>query len=914
MNYPDPGTSMENIEFGRSTAWHSLTWQECLKRTQSREEGLSDKEGKARLDHFGKNALRAEEGVSAIGIILRQLRSPLIYLLAAAAAVSAIAGHYTDAVVIAVVIVVNTAMGFFQEYKAEQALESLKKLAAPRARVKRDNQVRAIEAADIVPGDIVLLEAGDRVPADARLISASELLVDESMLTGESEAVLKTEDPLPEEAVLADRKSMVFMSTSVVGGNANAVVVAAGMETELGAIAEQVQTAEKEATPLQKRMSTLSVILGLAGIGFALAVFGIGIIMGHDLLEIALFAVAVAVSAIPEGLPAVISVTLAVGVRRMASRNVIIRRLAAVETLGSTTVICTDKTGTVTRNEMTVTHIWADAKDYEVTGEGYDLEGDIVPEGHEASNKEQPALHHLHEIGVLANNAHIVNQENGRSLEGSPTEKALLACSLKALGENYPGGKEPLPRRIDEVPFSSERKFMAVLVEQDHSSRVLVKGAPERVLERCTQILLDGEPVDLNEELRRKVLRKNEELAGQALRVIAAAYAEPEETSQHLVEEDLDGLILVGLWGIIDPPREDAVRAIANARSAGIHVVMVTGDHAITAAAIAHRAGIAAEGQEAVTGQEVDEMADAEIVDHAFRSCVFARVSPSHKLKILDALKGNGEVVAMTGDGVNDAPALKGADIGIAMGVAGTEVARNSSDMILTDDNFASIVSAVEEGRVIFNNLRRVIFYLLATNMGEVLTLITTLVLGLPLPLSAVMILWINLITDGACVIPLGLEPRHRDVLSQPPRDPDSPILDASMLKRMALLAIIMAAGTIIAFIFDLENNGLEKARIMAFTTLAAFQWLKAFSARSRSQSIFNLGPFSNRWLDAGVAAAIVLQLLAVYTGIGRNILSTVPLSVMDWLRVIGISITVVLADEALKLYRRLQDQRAHAR
>ncbi|MFP4115421.1 MAG: cation-translocating P-type ATPase, partial [Spirochaetales bacterium] len=598
------------------------------------------------------------------------------------------------------------------------------------------------------------------------------------------------------------------------------------------------------------------------------------------------------------------SVTLAVGVKRMSGRNAIIRRLSAVETLGSTTVICTDKTGTVTRNEMTVTQIWADGKDYAVTGEGYDLEGEVVAANHEADPGEELVVRRLHSIGVLANDARLVERNGEHRLEGSPTEKAILAASLKGLGEDAATDREL--HRIDEVPFTSDRKYMAVLVESDGDRQVMVKGAPERVLDRCSRIIVDDESVDLTEELRERVLEKNRQLAGRALRVIAAAGREA-PAQDELGDDDVRDLTFVGLWGMIDPPREDAVRAIADAKQAGIHVVMVTGDHAITAGAIAREAGITGDGGDAATGRGLDAMSDSELVEHAFGPGVFARVSPSHKLRILNALKEHGEVVAMTGDGVNDAPALKGADIGVAMGLAGTEVARNASDMTLADDNFASIVSAVEEGRVIFNNLRRVIFYLLATNVGEVIALVASLVIGLPLPLTAVMILWINLITDGVCDIPLGLEPNARDVLSEPPRVPGSPIIDAPMLRRIAILAVVIAAGTLFAFWSELEATGLERAQTMAFTTLAAFQWFKAYSARSRTRSVFSIGLFRNRWLNAGVAVAIGLQLLAVHTSVGQNLLGTVDLSLTDWLRVLGVSVVVLIADEGIKLVRRVR-------
>lgn len=885
------------------TIWHQADREESMNRLETSPKGLTEDETNLRLQHVGKNQLSSEEGTSVLTLLLRQLRSPLIYLLTGAVVVSLIPGHYTDAAVILAVIVINTVLGFFQEYKAEKAIASLKRLAAPRARVKRNGQVKVIEAAFVVPGDIMVLETGDRVPADGRLLTSRDLRVDESMLTGESEAVTKTIDPLPEDTPLADRTNKVHMSTSVVGGRGEAVVVATGMQTELGEIAEQVESTEKEETPLQKRMRKLSSILGLVGIGLAAAVFTAGVVMGHDWVEMALFSVAVAVSAIPEGLPAVISVTLAVGVKRMSGQNAIIRRLSAVETLGSTTVICTDKTGTVTCNQMTVTQIWVNGRDYAVTGEGYDLEGKVAAENHEADPEEEFVVRQLHSIGILANDARLIEREDEHHLEGSPTEMAILAASLKGLGKD--AGREYESQRIDEIPFSSDRKYMAVLVQSDDDQQIMAKGAPEQILDRCSRIVINDESVPLTEELRDKVLAKNDQLAGKALRVIAAVYRDAPDLEE-LNDDDVNELTFVGLWGMIDPPREDAVKAIADAKKAGIHVVMVTGDQATTAGAIAREAGISGEVDEAAAGTEVEEMNDEELVQHAFGSGVFARVSPSHKLRILNALKRHSEVVAMTGDGVNDAPALKGADIGVAMGIAGTEVARNASDMTLADDNFATIVRAVEEGRVIFNNLQRVIFYLLATNIGEVITLVTALLIGLPLPLTAVMILWINLVTDGVCTVPLGLEPNTEDVLSEPPRKQETPILDAPMLRRIGLLALVIAAGTLYVYWTELEANGSARAQTMAFTTLAAFQWFKAYSARSRLRSVFSLGFFKNRWLNTGVAAAVILQVLAVYTNMGRNLLGIVELELGDWLRVVAVSAMVMMVDEGYKFVRRM--------
>ena len=882
------------------TAWHALTGDEALERLEADAAGLSAEEQRARLERFGTNVLTAEESSSPWRLILHQLKSPLIYVLAAAAAVSVIPGKYLDAAVIGAVIILNTLMGFFQEYRAEKALESLRRMTAPKARILRGGEPRTVDAAEVVPGDILLLETGDRLAADVRLLQADDLEIDESALTGESEAVSKDPEPVEENTAAADRAGMAWMSTAVTGGRGRGVVVATGMASALGRIAGDVRTAEREDTPLQKRLGRLGMFLGFAGLTFAALVFGIGLLTGYELLEMALFSVAVAVSAIPEGLPAVISVTLALGVRRMAARHAIIRRLPAVETLGSTTVICSDKTGTITHNEMTVTRLWCSGAQYRLDGDVYKPEEVSSTEGNREPDGE--ALGRLAEIGILANNAQ-ARGENGKTVvEGSPTESALLLASLRS-GEDLEKLSEA-ERRLHEIPFSSSSKYMAVLTEDrtDGRRRVLVKGAPDRVVDFCTHILDAGKRVPLDDERRKRILAKNEELAGDALRVIAGAYKQAESGAERIEPADAESdLTFAGLWGLLDPPREDAVEAIAAAKEAGIHVVMITGDHARTATAIAHQAGIAPQGAEAVTGIELDGMSNEEIARAAFEVGVFARVTPAHKLKIMQALKERGEIVAMTGDGVNDAPALKGADIGVAMGQAGTEVAKDAADMVLLDDNFATIVHAVEEGRGIYRNLQRVVYFLLATNLGEILALATGLVIGLPLPLTAIMVLWINLVTDGACTVPLGVEPRHRDVLKEPPRKPGTPILEMPLIRRLLIMSAVMAAGTVGLFFYEIRTGSLEHARTVAFTTLAAFQWFQAFNARSRRQSVFALGLLSNRWLLLGVGVALGLQLLVVYTAAGQALFGTVSLTGVDWALIVGTAASILVIDEVFK-------------
>ncbi len=791
-------------------------------------------------------------------------------------------------------------LGVFQEWRAEGALAALRRMAALHAKVLRDGQTMVVEASEVVPGDILLLETGDRVSADARMISAEELGVDESALTGESQPVAKQTQPIDENASMADRLNMVWMSTNVTGGRGRALVVHTGMQTQMGQIAGDVRTTLREKTPLQKRMHKLGVVLGASGIGLALVVLALELMRDYKLTEAMMFSVAIAVSAIPEGLPAVISVTLALGVRRMADRHAIIRHMPAVETLGSTTVICTDKTGTITKNQMTVRKLWADGRTFEMSGEGYQPKGQLKGDDGKPLEQLPNALKMLLTAGVLNNNARLHEQEGQWHADGNPSEAALLTAAMKAGLETQSLQKEN--ERLHEIPFSSDRKYMAALYPKSDAdgTRAFVKGAADRLLGFCTHVLKEGGAVDLDDKEKQAIEKAIEDFAERALRVMAAAFVDFEPGREKLSPEDVEsGLTLAGLWAMFDPPRQESAQAVSDARAAGIHPVMITGDHPATALAIARQVGIAGDGQ-ALTGPDIDALDKPALAEAALRSGVFARVSPAHKLKIMEALREKGHVVAMTGDGVNDAPALKGADIGVAMGLSGTEVAKEAADMILTDDNFATIVHAIEEGRVIFGNLRRVVYFLVATNIGEIVTMIAALVIGMDLPLTAVMVLWINLVTDGACTIPLGVEPKHWDVLKQPPRDPRESLLTGSLIRRIALLTPLMAAGTLLMFHWA-RPGGLEYARTVAFTTLAAFQWFQAFNARSHYQSVFSIGVFSNIWLLAGVGAAVLLQVAVVHTPLGQTLFGTTALSAMDWMWIVLASSSIWVADEILK-------------
>ncbi len=891
--------------------WHAIEFSDVIEHLDTSEDGISEEEAQQRFEKVGANTLQEEEGTNPLLLLFRQINSPLIFLLLAAAGVSIVADHLTDAAVIVGIVLLNTILGFVQEWRAEGALKALKKMVAPEAKVVREGQTTIIKASEVVPGDVLLLEAGQRISADARLFETKDLHVNESSLTGESETVVKEPGLVETDTPIGDRRNMVWMSTVVTEGQGRGVVVQTGMRTEIGEIAGEVRTTKRESTPLQQRMHRLGIFLGGAGTFFASIVFVLGLLRGYETLEMLLFSVAVAVSAIPEGLPAVITVTLALGVQRMARRNAIIRRLPSVETLGSTTVICTDKTGTITKNQMTVEKLWIHDKTFDVTGEGYEPDGEIQQEGKKL--EEMPgALKMLLRIGSLNNNAQMEKEGEEWNVQGDPNELALLVVAHKA--GILPEKLREKSERINDIPFSSEKKYMAILhKEESHNRLALVKGAPEKVLTFCSHVLTDDKKVELNDEINQKIHRKLEEFAENALRVMAGAYREFPDDKSALEQNDVEqGLTFVGLWGMIDPPREESKQAVSAACDAGIRPILITGDYAPTALAVARQVGIASDS-EVLQARDVENTDKAELARKAMDYGVFARVSPKHKLTIIESLKDDGQIVAMTGDGVNDAPALKGADIGVAMGMAGTEVAKEAADMILTDDNFATIVNAVEEGRKIFANLRRVIFFLLATNLGEILTLGGALLIGLHLPLSAVMILWVNLVTDGACTVPLGVEHGHQDVLKEPPRDPNEPIINRALIFRMLRLTPLMAIGTLSLYAYHHGAKSLVYSQTMAFCCLAAFQWFQALNARSHLKSVFSIGFFSNRWLLLGLAIAILLQVVVVQTRVGAWLFGTTPLSLVDWFTILLVSSSIWIADEIMKLLGLNKNNKQHA-
>ena len=858
------------------------------------ENGLSSADAGHRLAKHGPNEFKKKRRASVAEIFINQFRSLLVIILLAAIVISVVLGENVNAIVIAAIVVFNAGFGTYQEYRAERAMEALERMASPTARVLRDGKVRMITSRNLVPGDIVLLETGDAVPADTRIIESMNLRCDEAALTGESLSQSKGPGHVPAGTTLGDRKSMAYMSTIVSYGRGRAVVTATGMETELGRIAQIIETMAEAETPMQKRLAELgsklgTLILAICAVIFMLEAAKRPELLGHVLAfrgdlsllasqllsdgiaEPLLVAVSLAVSAMPEGLPAVVTITLALGLQRMARRNAVVRQLPSVETLGSTTVICTDKTGTLTRNEMTVTRLFVNNGFVEVTGSGY------APTG--SFSRRSAELHRLLEIGAHCNNAELVH-DGKWDVIGDPTEGCLLTLAAK-------GGVFRLVPRLDELPFDSTRKRMTT-IHDDGSA--FMKGAPESVLPICDRMLVNGRVVKLTAKDRDAIHAANSKMASSALRVLAFAYRElPRGHPRASAEANM---VFVGLAGMIDPPRTEARDAIAQARQAGIRVVMITGDNALTAKAIAVQLGLATQEEDAVTGEELDRLGAHELPRLAREVAVFARVSPEHKLAIVQALKDQGEVVAVTGDGVNDAPALKTADIGVSMGITGTDVSKEASDIVLADDNFATLIAAVEEGRRIYQNVRNSIKYLLSANFGEIVVVASSAIVGLPLPFIPVQILWINLVTDGFPALALGMEPSDPGVMKHKPRPRDQSMFHG-ILDHMVMAGALAAAVTFVVFVFSLPL-GLEKARTLAFTTIVMFELLFALNCRSPRHSLFGK-PFENKWLVLALAASFCLQLVVIYVPGLNALFGTVPLGLGDWLVVLGASSLALL-------------------
>ena len=878
-------------------SWHARSSQDCLAELGSNaQSGLTRDDVAAGLARYGANRLAEKAPRPAWLKFLDQFKSLLVLILIGAAILAGAIGDMKDAIVIGIVVLLNACLGFFQEHRAEAALAALKNMLAPTARVRRNGEIQQIEAVDLVPGDILLLEAGDRIPADARVLSAHSAEVAEAALTGESHAVAKTPEAVADTAVLAERHNMVFMNTVVTRGRLEAVVTATGMHTEMGRLAGLLAETAEGQTPLQIQLDGLGKRLAIIASVVVGLMFIMGLMRGDELVKTAMTAIALAVAAIPEGLPAVVTVTLALGMHRMAKRNAIVKKLAAVETLGCTTVICSDKTGTLTLNQMTARAIFIDGQRYMVSGEGYGGEGRI--EGLD------PAATGLNEVlrpAALCVDARI---KDG-ALIGDPTEGALLTLAAKA-GLMPDAALEHLPR-IAEIPFDSAHKYMATFHHQGDRILMCVKGAPDVLLAlACKRMGESGEVLPIDDASRKAFVVENEALADQALRVLALA-------SRSIPATDFDpagdllpwvrDLTFHALVGIIDPPRAEAKQAIATCHAAGIQVKMITGDHRVTAAAIARELGLKGEAHE---GRELDGLSQGEIAALVEKSAVFARVAPEHKMRIVEALQGKGHVVAMTGDGVNDAPALKTADIGVAMGITGTEVTKEAATLVLTDDNFASIVRAVEEGRTIYENIIKFVRFQLSTNIGAILTVLGAPFLGLATPFTAIQILWVNIIMDGPPAMTLGVEPARPGIMKDQPRQPGTGILSLPRLWRIGLYGATMAVGTLGLYAWAMEASGEAKAMTLAFTTFVLFQFFNIFNARAEHGSAFNRQFFANGKLWLALISVVVLQIIVVHWGPAQAVFDTVDLSLTEWLLATAVASSVLFLEEVRKLLCRL--------
>jgi len=918
--------------------WHALRAEAVLQRLDSSPLGLTSREASQRLSRFGPNELVQTARVSPLRILLSQFVDVLVIVLIIAAVISAALGllqgetaDLYDAVLIIVIVIMNAILGFVQEYRAERSLEALKSLAAPKAHVLREGGVVAVPSRELVPGEVVVLAAGDRVPADARLLEVASLRVNEASLTGESLPVSKAVEPQPRDSFLGDRKSMVFMGTTVDGGRGKAVLVETGMTTQLGKIAGLVQQETKEETPLQKQLDRLGRQIGVAVLLAAGLIFVIGVVRDPGHIELLfLTAVGLSVAAIPEGLPAIVTISLALGLQRMIRRGALIRKLPAVEALGAASVICSDKTGTLTKGEMNVRVLVVAAHEYEAVGEGFDPSGVVRTEGRVASLEAHPGLHRLLECGALCNDAVLKKDGSRWVVEGDSTEGALLVAARRAgMDPEIVRAKWP---RVAEIAFTSERKKMSTLhaeLSETELHEILalsegerlrrlagvpavlhVKGAPERILAACSHHVVDGERKPLSAYDRKQYLFRNQELATRALRVIGFAVREFQGEVPPLTEETLEvDLTFLGLAGMMDAPRSDAIDAIRRCKKAGIRVVMITGDHKLTAMAVAREMGILEEGYRALSGEELEKLSDAELVREVERIRVYARVAPEHKMRIVDAWKKAGHIVAMTGDGVNDAPALKRSNLGVAMGITGTDVAKESADMVLTDDNFASIVAAVEEGRGIYENIRKFVAFLLSANAGEVLIMfIATLAIADPdfLPFFApVQLLWINLVTDGLPALALGVDPYPTDIMDRPPRNPREGVLSRDILFLIFVVSAILTVGTLGVFFLELQEGAdATRARTVAFTTIVFFELFLVFAMRSPRQTIWQIGLFTNTKLIVAVLASMALQVAVIYTPFLHGVFQTEPLTPLDWLETVLISFTAFAFVEVLKVLR----------
>ncbi|HSL43158.1 MAG TPA: cation-translocating P-type ATPase [Anaerolineales bacterium] len=951
--------------------WHALEAKKVLEHLKVQENGLSSEEAKKRLHYYGPNQLKEAPRPSFLQTLWEQLNNFVVILLIIASVISALLGDYVEAAAIMAIVVLNAVLGIIQERRAEEALAALKKLASPDAQVMRDRHRTSIPAYELVPGDLVFLEAGNFIPADIRLLEAVNLRVEEASLTGESLAVQKNAATVLEKNVpLGDRKNTAFMGTVVSYGRGRGVVTNTGMRTQLGLIATMLQSVETEETPLQRRLDQLGKSLSVASLILVAIVFIVALInytnIGQlftgplayireyavEITDVFIIAISLAIAAVPEGLPAVVTISLALGMREMIKRHALIRKLSSVETLGSATVICSDKTGTLTQNEMTVTRLWVDGQFIDITGTGYAPNGDFRVDGKKVVISKYPGALTALWLGLLNNDASLetTGEENSQKtyrIVGDPTEGALLVAAAKT-GTTYVEIKEAYPR-ANEVPFDSERKRMITIHDvlgpdpndlspfynENHKNWdvITVKGAPDIVLDLCTQYQdMHDHQCPLDSAARKRILDANDAMTKDALRVLGLAYRVVEDVSNtggELKAEELEkDLIFVGLVGMIDPPRAEVRPALERAREAGIRTVMITGDYPNTARAIAETIGLLQHGRKVMTGAQLDALSDRELKGVIEETAVFARVSPEHKMRIVDALQANDEIVAMTGDGVNDAPAIKRADIGVSMGITGTDVAKETADMVLTDDNYASIVAAVEQGRIIYANIRKFVFFLLSSNVAEIMIIFLATLAGLPAPLTAIQLLWLNLITDGAPALALAVEKGDPDIMEQQPRAKSEPIINRSMMLGLGIQTVAQTGAVLTAFalglIWHLEAGAqvvgnpiayliqhdwrgvdVQTAETMAFVTLSLCELFRAYTVRSERASIFQIGVFSNRYMQYAVGLSIALLVLVVSVPFLQPIFNTHFPSLREWGVIVGLALIPAMAEEITKFFLR---------
>ncbi|MBN1134046.1 MAG: HAD-IC family P-type ATPase [Methanosarcinaceae archaeon] len=881
------------------TKWYSFVSDEVFEKLDTSSEGLSISQAEERLRRYGKNEIVGEKKETWLKVFLRQFANVLIVILIIAAIVSFAIGEVVDAGTILIIVLLNSVLGFTQEWKAEKAIEALKRMLGQRSTVVRGGESVEIDSALIVPGDVVLLEMGEKLPADIYIFESNSLAMDEAPLTGESTPVEKNVGTVAEDTILVERSNIGFMGTTIANGWGKGVVIATGMNTEFGKIAGLAQEVEEEETPLAKRLNVLGKRIGEIALVIAGLAILVGLIQQRDLVEMFFIGVSLAVAVIPEGLPAVVTLTLALGIKNMARRNCLIRRLPASETLGSASVICTDKTGTLTKNEMTVKSIYVPGSTFEVTGSGYEPKGDFRIFGGSVSPDDHPDLIRFLKAGLLCSHATLARSENNWRIMGAPTEGALVVAAHKA-GLFKKDITSPQSPAVTEFSFNSVRKRMTVIYPNGGKKTAYVKGAPEMILEHSTKQLVDGKPAEMSETEKRKLHKIYEEFAAKGLRVLAVAYRElPEhiEITPDSVENDL---VFLGFAGIVDPPRPEVRDAVKLCNSAGIDVIMMTGDSPLTAWAVAEDIGLKSSGT--LQGTDIDKISDYELRDALLETRILARVSPAHKLRVIEILREGEYTIAMTGDGVNDAPALKRANIGIAMGIKGTDVAKEASDMVLVDDNFASIVSGVEEGRREYDNILKFTRYLLSSNFGEIIAITGAILLNMPLILLPVQILWMNLVTDGLTALALGLEPAEKDVMRQQPRDPKQPILSKGAFAAISLIGLWIGAATI--YVFSHNGMDLDKARTMAFTGIIIFEKINVLNFRSFRYPLRDVKFWSNPYLLVAIAGTIGLQALAVYMPFLQAMLRTVPLEFGDWMMLLIIGLPLLIAGELYKAIR----------